>query len=212
QPVYREQRACWGETAMHSPYDTANAYIERDPNKCILCTRCTRACNEIRFNGALELGFRGEQAQIVTAYGEVMQDSPCEFCGACVDVCPVAAFQEVSAKFSGAVDRSISTTCEHCAVGCGLRMDVKRGRVIGVTPETGAVVNDTQLCVIGRFGTVPHVNAKERIPAPQVRAGAGFRQATWDEALGAVSERLAQVAETDPRAIGVLGSAKRTNE
>jgi predicted molibdopterin-dependent oxidoreductase YjgC len=212
QTFYREERSYYGGAAMHFPYDTANPFIERDPNKCILCTRCTRACNEIRFNGALELGFRGEAAQIVTAYGEVMQDSPCEFCGACVDVCPVAAFQEVTAKFSGAVDRSISTTCEHCAVGCGLRVDVKRGKVVGVTPETGAIVNDTQLCVLGRFGTAGHVNSRDRVAAPQIRTGAGFRQATWEEALSAVAERLAQVAQIDPGAIGVFGSPKRTNE
>ncbi|MFQ6115983.1 MAG: 4Fe-4S binding protein, partial [bacterium] len=98
--------------------------------------------------------FRGNQALVGTAFGRSHLDSGCEFCGSCVDVCPVGALAEKRSKWEGIPDLAISSICPYCSVGCTLDFNLKQGRIISTKPNSNGVINHGQACVRGRFGIV----------------------------------------------------------
>lgn len=201
----------------HYPIDDPNPFIERDYNKCIMCTRCVRACEGITMARAINVKNRGHNAKIATAFDGNLADSPCVFCGQCIMVCPVGALtSKVSAGLGRAYEvEKVLTTCTYCGTGCTLELNVKENRVVGVTSNRSAdwsPVNRGALCVKGRFGW-DFINSPERLTTPLIKENGEFREASWDEALDLVASRLQKIKEeSGPDSMAVFTSARITNE
>jgi predicted molibdopterin-dependent oxidoreductase YjgC len=197
------------------PKDKSNKIIERDLNKCILCGRCVKACNDVQVNEVLDIGHRGGEAKIVTAFDLPYGESPCVFCGECVSLCPTGALTEAGAKFQGRPWdlQKVRTTCAYCGTGCQLDLNVHKGRVVKVTSDYHhGVPNFGSLCVKGRFA-YDFIHHDDRLTAPLIREDGAFRKAEWDEALSLVAGQFSEIkAKYGPDAIAVLASARCTNE
>lgn len=196
------------------PVTDPNPFIQRDYEKCVLCRRCVRACAEINGVEAIGLLWRGFQSKIGTAADGNLEDSPCEFCGMCLDVCPTGALVSKLAIGKGRAKdrRTVTTTCSYCGVGCQLDLQVVGDRIVEVRSNWEGPANRGATCVKGRFG-FEYVNHPDRLRTPLVRRNGTLQPATWDEALGLVAARLREVRDTHgPDAVAVLTSAKCTNE
>jgi predicted molibdopterin-dependent oxidoreductase YjgC len=196
------------------PSDQANPFLEFDPQMCIICTRCVRACDEIRHTGAITLAGRGFSTRIEFGQGGPVHDSNCDFCGACIDVCPTATLMEHPNKWGATqTERWTATTCTQCSVGCSISLGTKKGKGVIVRPDTTAnPVSRDQLCVRGRFG-YDAVKPSQRLQTPLIKRNVGLEVASWDDALEFTVARLAQVREKHgPGTIGFLGSPLATNE
>ncbi|HEV3258264.1 MAG TPA: formate dehydrogenase subunit alpha [Gemmataceae bacterium] len=203
-----------------------NPFVWVDLNKCILCTRCVRACEEVQCRFVWGVGYRGDDAKIIAGLDTTMLDARCESCGACVAYCPTGALDDKLAVGLGKPEKVVSTVCGYCGVGCGLDLNVKDGRILRVTSNPAAPVNGMALCVKGRYG-YDFVHHAQRLTRPRVRrylldggtkqpasgVGREWVEVDWDAALDLVAGKLAAVKkESGPDAIGVLASAKCTNE
>ena len=192
------------------PIHTEDPFFDRDYNLCILCGRCVRVCQEVRGAAAIAFTYRGSQALVGTAFDHSLQDSGCQFCGACVDSCPTGALMERSRKWEGiTAEREVLTTCPYCGVGCQLELQIKNGRIIEVLPNKENEVNRGQACVKGRFGIQEFVHHPERLTKPLVKRDGKFVETTWNEALEIVARKLASYGANE---LGVVVSAKATNE
>ncbi len=201
-----------------------NPFVWVDMNKCILCTRCVRACAEVQGRFVWGVGQRGDEAHIIAGADSTMLDGRCESCGLCAAVCPTGALADRPSVGLGLPDRVVTTTCTYCGVGCQFDLHVKDGRIIRVASNPEAGVNGIHLCVKGRYG-YDFVHHPDRLTQPLVReyllAGDGARPngrgnwipVDWDTALDLVADKLTAIRrENGPDAIGVLSSAKCTNE
>jgi formate dehydrogenase alpha subunit len=210
------------KTTRVLPVDTSHPAIDRDPNKCVLCGKCVRACREIAGSGAIDIAFRGFDAKIATFGDRPLVQSVCESCGDCVARCPTGA---LVAKHARQATRQVRTICPYCGVGCGIYLGVRGNEIVSVQGDMESPVNRGGLCVKGRFGA-DFVGHPDRLTVPLIRrqgiardcqAEADlaeiFREATWDEALGLVADKLLQIKQAyGPNSMGVLSSAKFTNE
>jgi len=171
-------------------------------------------CHEVQHCAAVDHSNRGFGTKIAAAHDRAMQETPCVFCGNCVSVCPVGALSEKGGRFQGR-DWELAktpTTCSYCGVGCTLVMNVRDNKILKVTSDPHLGINRGWTCVKGRFG-FDYVHNPERLTDPLIREGGKFRKASWDEALDRVAEQLEAIkAERGPDAIGILVSAKCTNE
>ncbi len=182
-----------------------NPYIEYRADRCILCARCTRYCEEVESVSAITLSGRGSETTIATADAKSLLDTTCELCGGCVDVCPTGAMAEkkpLALKLLPArkLDK-VRTTCNYCGVGCQMDLNVDRtandgrGVVAKITsPEAGVLPNDGNLCVKGRFA-YQFIDHKDRLKTPLVRGADGeLRESSWEDALRIAAEGLKKVA------------------
>lgn len=204
--VYRGER-------RNLPLDDANPFILKDPNKCIACGKCVRACEEIQGQNVLDFSFRGFDVQVGPAYNLPYGESDCVFCGSCVAVCPVGALTEKGMLGKGRPweVKKVRTVCPYCGTGCSFDLNVKDGKVIGVTSADGEV-NGKALCVKGRFG-YGFIHHPDRLRTPLLRQNGRLVEASWPEALAFVAGRLKAIREEDgSEALGVLSSARCTNE
>jgi formate dehydrogenase alpha subunit len=204
-----------------------NPFLWVDFNKCILCTRCVRACAEVQGRFVWGVGGRGDEARIVAGADTTMLEARCESCGACAAYCPTGALDDAMSLGLGLPDKKVATTCGYCGVGCQFDLNVKNGKVIRVTSRPDAPVNGMALCVKGRYG-YDFIHHPDRLTRPRVRKylldedrtgpvrseGRGeWVETDWDTALNIVARKLAVVKkESGPDAVGVLASAKCTNE
>lgn len=184
-------------------------FYDRDYNLCVLCGRCVRMCQEVRAANVLSFKFRGRETVIGPAYGRTHVDSGCEFCGACVSVCPTGALSEKDRKWEGKPDREEITTCSFCGIGCQMRLQIKENRIIGSLPVVGDQVNNGQLCVRGRFCVSEVVNGHQRLQAPRQNVDGLGIDMSWDEAISLVAKKL---VACKPEEIGLLISPNCTNE
>ena len=192
--------------------DRANPFLEFDAQMCIICTRCVRACDEIRHTGAITLSGRGFSTRIEFGAGGPVQESNCDFCGACIDVCPTATLMEKPNKWIARTDEWVSTACNSCSVGCTLSMGVRNGRGVIIRPDPLNPVSFDQVCVRGRFH-YDAVRDRDRLSRHMVRRGEALLPASWEEALDSAAERLAEIrSRHGPAAVGFLGSPVATNE
>ena len=201
-------------TTPQPPPDQANPFLEFDPQMCIICTRCVRACDEIRHTGAITLAGRGYSTRIAFGQGGAVHDSNCDFCGACIDVCPTATLMEHPNKWGATqTERWTPSTCTQCSVGCSIHVGTKKGRGVIVKPDTHAnPVSRDQLCVRGRFH-YDAIKPSQRLSTPLIKRNGGQDAATWDEAMEFTVASLARIREEHgPEAIGFLASPLATNE
>ncbi len=193
--------------------DRDNHLIERDQNKCILCGKCVQVCHDVQVTGTIDFVERGFYTRVTTPYDLPLNTEICRFCGQCVGVCPTGAL--VNKQFKGTRPWEVSkvrTTCLFCGVGCNFDLNVKDGRVIGVTPTPEAPVNGRSLCVKGRFHKDLLYNP-ERITTPLIKRDGQFVEASWDEALDEIASRLKKIVAADgANAVAALSSARCTNE
>ncbi|MCY1209975.1 putative formate dehydrogenase [compost metagenome] len=202
-------------------------FIRVDLNKCILCTRCVRACAEVQGRFVWGVAGRGEASHIVAGVDTTMLDARCESCGACAAVCPTGALADRASllESKGAPERKVTTVCPYCGVGCGFDLNVREGKIVRVASNAQAPVNGMYLCVKGRYG-YGFVHDGARLQQPQVRryllegstrapneTRGEWIAVDWDDALEVVARRFAAIgAESGACALGILASAKCTNE
>ena len=179
------------------PVETEDPFYDRDYNLCILCGRCVRVCQDIRAAGTLSFCRRGPHTVIGPAFGRSHLEAGCEFCGACVSVCPTGALSEKTGKWDGKPERETVTTCPFCGVGCQMRLLVKNGAVIGSQPSDDVLVNNGQLCVKGRFCVTETVNGYQRATRPYRTESGRTIPIHWEEALAAAAKRLSACAPDD---------------
>ena len=187
----------------------ATPLIRYWPDRCIMCLRCVAACREIKGLGAIDIVGSGYGAYI----SPVNKDT-CESCGECIKVCPTGALTENLSRYKGRtwmVNR-VKTTCAYCGCGCQLELNTANNSIIGITTKDGEGVNEGSLCVKGRFG-YEFIGSEERLTRPLIKRDGKFHEATWDEALNLVAERLGKIKATNGAdAIAGLSSARCTNE
>jgi formate dehydrogenase major subunit len=194
--------------------EDVNPMIVRDLSRCILCGRCVKACNEVQVNKAISFGYRGSRTRIVAAGDQPLIESDCVFCGECVQACPVGALVEKKAGYAWRPWKAerIRTTCPYCGVGCQQWLHVQDGKIVKVTGVEEAAPNRGRLCVKGRFG-YDFIYSPDRLRTPLIREGEDFREASWDEALDLVAERLkAVIAAHGPDAVAGVSCARSINE
>lgn len=196
------------------PIDNSNPMIIRDPNKCILCGRCVRGCNEVQHNQVIDFGYRGWQTKVVTSYDRDYGESACVFCGECLQLCPTGALVETKGRFAGRPweMKKVYTTCIYCGTGCTVELNIVEGKVVKIRGGEDGVVNKGSLCIKGRFG-YDFIHHAERLTTPLIKENGSFRKSSWEEALGLVAKRLADIkAKHGPDSIALLSSARCTNE
>lgn len=188
--------------------------ILRDPNKCILCGRCVRACAEITVQEILDFAERGGKTFIAAGLDEKLADTDCVSCGACVQACPTGALTEKLARFQGRSweFRKVETTCPYCGVGCQIELNIKDDRIVKVYGVDNGSPNRGHLCVKGCFG-LDYVHHQERLTAPMIKKKGKFIEASWEEALELVTHRFKELKDKyGSDSLAGLSSAKCTNE
>ena len=209
----REVRYQNGANHLAATADVSNPYFQFDPAKCIVCSRCVRACDEVQGTFALTIDGRGFAAKVATG-AEQFFDSECVSCGACVQACPTATLIEKAVVDHGVPERSVDTTCAYCGVGCSFRAEMKGNQVVRMVPHKDGKANHGHSCVKGRFAW-GYANHRERITTPMIRERSGdpWQRATWEEAIDYAAKRLLAIqAQHGRRSIGAITSSRCTNE
>lgn len=189
-----------------------NPFIRRDLSKCILCSKCIRADQELVVVGALDYMHRGFDAIPATTFDGPLETSECTFCGTCVSVCPTGALSAVARPHVGTTDTRIESICSYCGCGCNIFLETSENRVIAVTPGPPNDLNGKTLCVRGRYGT-DYIHHRDRLERPLIRKDGELTGVSWDEALNFAAEGLRTVhARHGPEALAFFGSSKCTNE
>jgi formate dehydrogenase (NADP+) alpha subunit len=189
--------------------ETEDPFYDRDYNLCVLCGRCVRMCQEIRTANVLAFKNRGRQTVIGPAYGRTHLEAGCEFCGACVSVCPTGTLREKTRAWEGKTDREVITTCSFCGVGCQVRLQIKGNRIIGSLPANDPLVNEGQLCVKGRFCGTELVNGPLRLRNPYRLLDETKAEISWGVAADMAAEQL---RNCPPDEFGMLVSPNCSNE
>ncbi len=210
----REVRYADGDNHLAETADVSNPYFAYDPAKCIVCSRCVRACSEIQGTFALTTTERGFESRIAAAGGDDFLSSECVSCGACVAACPTAALMEKSVIELGQPQRSVTTTCAYCGVGCSLNAELQGERVIRMVPDSKGGANHGHACVKGRFawGYATHA---DRITAPMIRKSIRdpWQAVSWEEAIQHTASEFRRLqARHGAESVGSITSSRCSNE
>ena len=204
-----------GENHLGLASDTSNPYFDFDPSKCIACSRCVRACDEVQGTFALTIEGRGFASKVSAGQdGDNFLTSECVSCGACVQACPTATLQEKAVTEIGKPERSVITTCAYCGVGCTFRAEMRGQQLVRMVPWKDGKANRGHSCVKGRFAW-GYAHHKDRITSPMVRESIDqpWREVGWDEAISFAASRLEAIkAQYGARALGGITSSRCTNE
>ncbi len=203
-----------GATNMGQAKDQSNPYFDFDPSKCIVCSRCVRACEEVQGTFALTIENKGFESKVAPSQGEDFLGSECVSCGACVQACPTASLIEKKVVETGTPDRAVVTTCAYCGVGCTFRAEMRGEELVRMVPWKDGKANRGHSCVKGRFawGYAQH---KERILNPMIRASVDepWREVSWEEAIAHTASEFRRIqAKYCTRSVGGITSSRCTNE
>ena len=199
---------------QHSVKDDSNPYFVFNQDACIVCSRCVRACDEIQGTFALTIEGRGFGSKVSASQSESFLESECVSCGACVEACPTTALTEKSVLALGKPDRTVTTTCAYCGVGCTLKAEVKGEQVIRMAPDREGHANHGHACVKGRFA-YGYATHKDRITKPMIRSKITdpWREVSWDEAINHAASEFKRIqAQYGRDAVGGITSSRCTNE
>ena len=193
--------------------DESHPYIRVDMSRCILCYRCVRICDEVQGERVWAIAGRGANTRIVPDCGTILAESACVSCGACVDTCPTGALVDKSVLALGIPEVWTRTVCPYCGTGCEMDVGTRDGRIVQIRPAANSPVNRGHLCVKGRYA-FGFVNAADRVTTPMIREpGGGWNQVSWEQAIGTAVAGLKRAIERHgPDSVGILGSARATNE
>ena len=202
-----------GENHLEQEKDKTNPYFTFDPSKCIVCSRCVRACEEVQGTFALTIEGRGFDSK-VSAGNKDFMESECVSCGACVQACPTATLIEKTVEEHGVPDRSEITTCAYCGVGCSFNAEMKGEEVIRMVPNKDGGANHGHSCVKGRFawGYATH---KDRITTPMIRKSINdpWQEVTMEQAVDYAATEIKRIQKTYGRtSVGGITSSRCTNE
>ncbi|MCZ8323733.1 MAG: formate dehydrogenase subunit alpha [Sphingomonadaceae bacterium] len=204
-----------GANHLGLPTDSSNPYFDFDPCKCIACSRCVRACDEVQGTFALTIAGRGFASTVSAGQaGDDFLSSECVSCGACVQACPTATLQEKAVKEIGKPERAVVTTCAYCGVGCTFRAEMRGEQLVRMVPWKDGKANRGHSCVKGRFAW-GYANHRDRVLEPMIRDSIEdpWRVVSWDEAFAYTAERLNAIkARHGARALGGITSSRCTNE
>lgn len=198
-----------GERRIYSQKDN-NPFVDRDMEKCILCARCVKICDEVQGVGAIDVAYRGFNAKVCPPFEK---DLDCEFCGQCIAVCPTGALAGKMWAQKGRTKniREITTTCPYCGCGCSLTLHVNKNEIIRISSDE-TNLNEGLLCLKGRFG-YSFIKSPERLKTPLIRHNGGLHKASWDEALNLIASKFTEIKQrAGADAIAGLSSARCTNE
>ncbi|MDC8802009.1 formate dehydrogenase subunit alpha [Halomonas pacifica] len=203
-----------GENHLQATKDESNPYFTFDPSKCIVCSRCVRACEEVQGTFALTIDGRGFDSKVTAGQGEAFMDSDCVSCGACVQACPTATLMEKSVIDAGQPEHSVITTCAYCGVGCTFEAQMKGDQLVRMVPYKGGDANHGHSCVKGRFA-FGYASHPDRLTTPMIRESIDqpWREVGWEEAIAFAAARLRAIqAEHGRESIGGITSSRCTNE
>ena len=202
-----------GENHLKAEKDESNPYFTFDPSKCIVCSRCVRACEETQGTFALTISGRGFESKVASGINNFLE-SECVSCGACVQACPTATLIEKTVIAAGVPEHKVTTTCAYCGVGCSFDAEMKGEEVIRMVPNKNGGANHGHSCVKGRFawGYATH---KDRITTPMIRKSIHdeWQQVSWDEAFSYAASEIKRIqAKYGKASVGGITSSRCTNE
>ncbi len=203
-----------GANHLAAEADHSNPYFSFDPSKCIVCSRCVRACEEVQGTFALTIQGRGFDSKVSAGQDQPFMQSDCVSCGACVQTCPTATLMEKSVIDQGQPEHSIVTTCAYCGVGCSFKAEMKGDQLVRMVPYKGGQANHGHSCVKGRFA-FGYATHPDRLKQPMIRdrIDQPWRAVTWDEAIQFAAQRLQAIqAKYGRESIGGITSSRCTNE
>ena len=211
--VYAETKQ--GETnPLFVAKDESNPYFTFDPSKCIACSRCVRACDEVQGTFALTIQGRGFDSKVAASQDNRFLDSECVSCGACVQACPTATLSEKSLIDKGQAEHSVITTCAYCGVGCSFCAEMKGEEIVRMVPNKDGHANHGHSCVKGRFA-IGYASHPDRINTPMIRAKISdpWQIVSWEVAFAHVASEFKRLQSTyGTHAIGGITSSRCTNE
>ncbi len=201
----------WVYTTYTQPFelDASNKYYLMENNRCVLCGRCYRACDELAANHTIGLGQRGTRSMIHADASLPRGESTCISCGTCVQVCPTGALSDKRSAFMGreSMTEKIKSTCSQCSIGCGLEIVTRGSNILRLMGDWDAPVNKGLLCVHGRYE--PLHDARQRITNPLIRSAGKLLETTWEQALQTLTEQISAASKEEK---GLLVSSHATNE
>ncbi len=203
-----------GENHLKDKKDQSNPYFTYDPAKCIVCSRCVRACDEVQGTFALTIAGRGFDSRVSAGMAEPFLQSECVSCGACVQACPTATLIEKSVYDIGTPEHSVVTTCAYCGVGCAFKAEMRGDELVRMVPYKDGKANRGHSCVKGRFA-FGYATHKDRILKPMIRGSIQepWREVSWEEAIGYAASEFKRIqAKYGRTSVGGITSSRCTNE
>ena len=203
-----------GASHLAAEKDQTNPYFDFDPTKCIVCSRCVRACDEVQGTFALTVEGRGFDSVIAASQDEGFLASECVSCGACVQACPTSALIEKKVVEVGTPDRAVVTTCAYCGVGCTFRAEMRGEELVRMVPWKDGKANRGHSCVKGRFAW-GYANHQERVLNPMIRASVDqpWQEVSWEVAIAHTAAEFRRIqAKYGTRSVGGITSSRCTNE
>ena len=207
----RQIRYAKGANHLDREKDLSHTYMRMDLSKCINCSRCVRACDEVQGQFTLTMTGRGFESRITTDNDMLFGDSSCVSCGACAQTCPTSAISDVFQSKSVEADKKVRTICSYCGVGCNLEVAVKNDEVLSIRAPQDAI-NAGHTCLKGRYA-FKFYNHEDRLTSPLIRKNGELVPCSWDEAFDFIKDKLESIkTEHGPDAIAGISSARCTNE
>jgi len=212
EPARRRFKPLW--QGLGYGVDDSSPVLRYDASKCIKCFRCIKACEEVQGKSVLSFADRGIVKYIVAGFGR-WEDSECDGCGECVQLCPTGALVEKPQQATlrlDCIEKKVVTTCPYCGVGCQIECWVQDGKIVRCNGVEGLLPNDGRLCVKGRFG-YDYAASQERLTHPLMKKNGQFEPVSWDEALDFIAAKFKAIRTAHGgEALAGYASAKCSNE